>query len=91
MAFYAKYNGAYYNEMLGDEKCNLMFVEKVETTTESEGGSLPRDSLTEIPTCTFCLERLDDSVVTILCNHTFHVQCLSHWIDSTCPICRYDS
>jgi BRCA1-associated protein len=89
MAFYAKYNGSYFNEMLGDERCNLMFVERIETTSEGSGGSLPREDLTELPTCTVCLERLDDSVITILCNHTFHVQCLQQWSDTTCPVCRH--
>lgn len=83
MAFYAKFNGSYYNEIIGDEQCNLMFVERIETTSESTGGSLPREDLTELPTCAVCLERLDDSVVTILCNHTFHVNCLQQWTDTT--------
>uniref|UniRef100_A0A914XWF8 BRCA1-associated protein n=1 Tax=Panagrolaimus superbus TaxID=310955 RepID=A0A914XWF8_9BILA len=66
-----------------------MFVEKIEITSEGNGGCLPRDDLTELPTCTVCLERLDDSVITILCNHTFHVQCLQQWADTTCPVCRH--
>ncbi|CAI8029572.1 BRCA1-associated protein [Geodia barretti] len=31
----------------------------------------------------------DDSVLTILCNHSFHTNCLTKWKDSTCPVCRY--
>jgi BRCA1-associated protein len=29
------------------------------------------------------------TVLTILCNHSFHGSCLVHWEDSTCPVCRY--
>lgn len=29
-----------------------------------------------------------DSVLTILCNHAFHANCLIKWGDSTCPVCR---
>ena len=28
-------------------------------------------------------------MITILCNHEFHLRCLSKWGDSTCPVCRY--
>lgn len=30
-----------------------------------------------------------DGVLTILCNHAFHTNCLIKWGDSTCPVCRY--
>lgn len=29
-----------------------------------------------------------DGVLTILCNHAFHSNCLVKWGDSTCPVCR---
>lgn len=29
------------------------------------------------------------TVLTILCNHSFHGQCLAQWEDTTCPVCRY--
>lgn len=29
-----------------------------------------------------------DSVLTILCNHAFHANCLIKWGDATCPVCR---
>ncbi|EXX79614.1 Etp1p [Rhizophagus irregularis DAOM 197198w] len=28
-------------------------------------------------------------LLTILCQHTFHCDCLSKWGDSSCPVCRY--
>jgi len=48
--------------------------------------------LTELPTCPVCLERMDaesSGLLTILCNHTFHSECLAQWRDSGCPVCRY--
>ncbi|KAI8800807.1 hypothetical protein BJ742DRAFT_685709 [Cladochytrium replicatum] len=48
--------------------------------------------LVELPTCPVCLERMDSTVtglLTIVCQHTFHCQCLAKWGDSSCPVCRY--
>ena len=44
----------------------------------------PTPALRELPTCPVCLERMDASVtglLTILCQHTFHCQCLTKWGD----------
>jgi len=30
------------------------------------------------------------SIITTVCNHSFHVNCLLQWQDSPCPVCRYD-
>ncbi|ANB12116.1 Etp1p [Sugiyamaella lignohabitans] len=49
-------------------------------------------SLQELPTCPVCLERMDATItglLTILCQHTFHCQCLQKWGDSSCPVCRH--
>ncbi|KAI8379561.1 BRCA1-associated protein 2-domain-containing protein [Radiomyces spectabilis] len=43
-------------------------------------------------TCPVCLEKMDEkvtSLLTILCQHTFHCHCLSKWGDGSCPVCRY--
>lgn len=51
-----------------------------------KGASLPVMDLTELPKCTVCLERMDESVngiLTTLCNHSFHSQCLQRWEDTT--------
>ncbi|KAK0556940.1 hypothetical protein OC846_000784 [Tilletia horrida] len=61
------------------------------------GTSLERDRIAaqltyELPTCPVCLERMDSNVtglMTVTCQHTFHCTCLSKWIDSRCPVCRY--
>lgn len=46
----------------------------------------------QLPTCPVCLERLDEhvsGVVTTVCNHNFHSECLRKWGDTSCPVCRY--
>ncbi|KAL3995005.1 BRCA1-associated protein 2 family protein [Acanthocheilonema viteae] len=86
--FYDEYNGVTYNA-IEPEVCSLVFVEKIESVREEAGGSLPAENMTELPTCAVCLERMDDGVLTILCNHTFHAECLEQWADTTCPVCRH--
>eukprot|EP01080_Neovahlkampfia_damariscottae_P006287 gene6287-10294_t len=54
---------------------------------------LKENSKFEIPSCPICLEILDSEtsgIVTTMCNHTFHCQCLNKWAKPTCPCCRYD-
>jgi BRCA1-associated protein len=69
-----------------------------ETPHPSEGSSyispLTKTSVGkfEVPTCPVCLERLDSDssgIITTLCNHSFHSDCLTKWGDGTCPVCRY--
>ncbi|KIV99373.1 uncharacterized protein PV09_08918 [Verruconis gallopava] len=51
----------------------------------------PPPNLVELPTCPVCLERMDETtgLMTILCQHVFHCDCLSKWRGSGCPVCRY--
>lgn len=89
--FYSTYNGIRFNSIEQDI-CHLVFVAQVETVKESENACLPLHGYTELPTCPVCLERMDESVegiLTILCNHSFHGNCLDKWGDSSCPVCRY--
>uniref|UniRef100_A0A914WUY1 BRCA1-associated protein n=1 Tax=Plectus sambesii TaxID=2011161 RepID=A0A914WUY1_9BILA len=89
--FYYDYNGRQFNSIEPDV-CHLVYVDRVETVKEEERGCLPVDGHTELPTCPVCLERMDESVdgvLTILCNHSFHGDCLSQWGDASCPVCRY--
>lgn len=70
------------------EVCHCVHVQSVEFTSNNAGSTMD----IEIPTCPVCLERMDASIsgiVTILCHHTFHCECLSKWGSPTCPICRY--
>ncbi|PSR84307.1 RING finger protein [Coniella lustricola] len=50
----------------------------------------PTPDLVELPTCTVCLERMDDTsgLITIPCQHVFHCTCLQSWSGSGCPVCR---
>lgn len=50
----------------------------------------PTPDLVELPTCTVCLERMDDTsgLITIPCQHVFHCTCLQSWRGSGCPVCR---
>uniref|UniRef100_A0A0K2UHP7 BRCA1associated proteinlike [Megachile rotundata] n=1 Tax=Lepeophtheirus salmonis TaxID=72036 RepID=A0A0K2UHP7_LEPSM len=87
--FYQAFNGAAFNSFEPDI-CTLVYVSKVETCKESE--YYPLTDHTELPLCSICLERMDESVstvLTILCNHTFHGSCLAKWEDLSCPVCRY--
>lgn len=90
--FFRLMNGTSYSMFEPDSKVNLTYVARVEYTKQSQGGSFAAERLTELPTCPVCLERMDEAVegvLTILCNHSFHSQCLSKWGDVTCPVCRY--
>ena len=89
---YKTFNGTPYNSM-ESELCHLVYVAQVEICGDSTAGSAvmggagpPSTALTELPICTVCLERMDESVdgiLTILCNHSFHGACLAKWGDTT--------
>lgn len=87
MEFYQTFNGAAYNNLEPDSLCHAVWVSRVDWGHDGQ----PPDGHTELPTCPVCLERMDESVdgiLTILCNHAFHANCLIKWCDSTCPVCR---
>ncbi|CAD5117794.1 DgyrCDS6546 [Dimorphilus gyrociliatus] len=89
--FFQNFNGKSWNS-LESEAVHLLYTSAVELLTSSEGGSLPVVGTTELPTCPVCLERMDesvDSILTILCSHSFHGSCLVKWTDTSCPVCRY--
>ncbi|CAI8029575.1 BRCA1-associated protein [Geodia barretti] len=86
--FYRLYNGRRYSS-LEPTVCQLVYISRVRIDKSSQGAGLAGPCLVELPSCPVCLEKLDDSVLTILCNHSFHTNCLTKWKDSTCPVCRY--
>jgi BRCA1-associated protein len=50
-------------------------------------------SAPELQNCAVCLEAMNpytESILTTVCNHSFHFDCLVRWQDSPCPVCRYD-
>ena len=56
------------------------------------GNLPPPPGTTELPSCPVCLERLDyhvSGIITTVCNHQFHSECLQKWGDTSCPVCRY--
>lgn len=86
--FYTTFNGAPYNTFEPDALCHAVWVSSVDWGHDG----IPPLGHTELPICPVCLERMDESVdgvLTILCNHAFHANCLVKWGDSTCPVCRY--
>ncbi|KAJ3605113.1 hypothetical protein NHX12_027163 [Muraenolepis orangiensis] len=90
-SFYTACNGRQFNS-IEEAVCQLVYVERAEVIRSEQGASLPVMELTELPKCTVCLERMDESVngvLTTLCNHSFHSQCLQRWEDASCPVCRY--
>ena len=97
-AFALNYHDRKFNAFCED-KCRVLFVRRVELTTGvavAEKTSAARDddesSLTELPSCPVCLDRLDNEasgVVTTVCSHAFHASCISNWEDASCPVCRY--
>jgi BRCA1-associated protein len=73
--------------------CRLVYVKGVQLL-DGSAAAQPEVSagLTELPSCPVCLERLDQhisGVVTTVCNHRFHGDCLRKWTDSSCPVCRW--
>ncbi|XP_052800633.1 BRCA1-associated protein-like [Mya arenaria] len=89
--YYSTYNNVTFNSIEADI-CHLVYVGQVEMLKESENACMPIPGMTELPNCPVCLERMDESVdgiLTILCNHAFHMHCLSQWFDTSCPVCRY--
>nr|CAI5841998.1 unnamed protein product [Callosobruchus analis] len=87
MEFFLTFNGAPYSTLEPDTLCRIVWVSQVEWAHDG----LPPPGHTELPICPVCLERMDESVdgvLTILCNHAFHADCLEQWGDSTCPVCR---
>lgn len=40
------------------------------------------------PHMPFCIAGLPVSGVQV-CNHRFHGECIKHWGDTSCPVCRY--
>lgn len=90
--FYCHNNNKPFNSIEDSNLCHLAFVERVETINSSKGAAKPIPGFIEMPACYICLERMDESlygVISILCNHSFHTNCLVKWGDTCCPVCRY--
>ena len=83
--FYLNYDEIQFNS-LEENTCRLLYVTRIETFAEDLA------KIEEASKCAICLDRMYpdvESIITILCNHSFHVHCLSQWGDTSCPVCRY--
>lgn len=90
----------------GEDGVSLMSVFFAPSTTPSKNGKLeilPSDSNESVEqedhlNCAVCLEYMElhsraserASVLTTVCNHSFHIDCFLPMQDSPCPVCRYD-
>jgi BRCA1-associated protein len=83
--FYNNYDRVQYNS-IEDHVCKLLYVTRMETFAEDPA------KIEESSNCAVCLDGMYtdvESIITILCNHSFHAHCLSKWGDTSCPVCRY--
>lgn len=48
------------------------------------------ENLYEIPSCTICLQELNDDISSLNCGHVFHLGCISQHFEyrGTCPNCQ---
>ncbi|KAL0220175.1 hypothetical protein RCL1_000030 [Eukaryota sp. TZLM3-RCL] len=95
-SFVDNYHGNSFPTLDGFEPIRCFLVASVEIYTDNEqykNSFFMDDSFYELPTCCFCLERLDPqagtSLISIFCDHAYHVSCFSNWGDSKCAVCRY--
>eukprot|EP00834_Sanchytrium_tribonematis_P006475 NODE_480_length_6952_cov_0.771487.p2 type:complete len:474 gc:universal NODE_480_length_6952_cov_0.771487:2641-1220(-) len=72
--------------LIDNQVCNILKIKDVYVHPKSP----ILEAMIELPNCPVCLEKIDtgtSGVMTILCNHTFHCDCLLKWGNS-CPVCR---
>ncbi|KAI8987919.1 hypothetical protein BDF20DRAFT_295627 [Mycotypha africana] len=102
--YFKQYNNRLFSSM-EPEKCQIVYIETIEIDSiiiPSYSFALLEEQQTASNTkkkqtydecnCPVCLEPMDEkttSLLTILCQHTFHCHCLSKWNDGSCPVCRY--
>ncbi|KAK1743213.1 BRCA1-associated protein [Skeletonema marinoi] len=64
--------------------------QSLSTTTTSSKQQPSKDD----HQCPVCLDKMSldasSSILTTVCNHSFHIGCLAQWQDSPCPVCRFD-
>ncbi|KNC71115.1 hypothetical protein SARC_16349, partial [Sphaeroforma arctica JP610] len=81
--FYTVYNNTRFS-FLEEAVCHVVYVQKITNAKSSEMDLKLRFGITELPSCAVCLERIDEGVsgiLTTLCNHTFHCECMKSWRD----------
>eukprot|EP01134_Creolimax_fragrantissima_P003735 CFRG3735T1 len=89
--FYIVYNNSRFT-FLEDAVCHVFFVKNIENSKSRDLDLKLMFGITELPSCAVCLERIDEDVsgiLTTLCNHSFHCECMKSWRDHSCPVCRH--
>eukprot|EP00012_Vannella_robusta_P011698 CAMPEP_0206197032 /NCGR_PEP_ID=MMETSP0166-20121206/8793_1 /ASSEMBLY_ACC=CAM_ASM_000260 /TAXON_ID=95228 /ORGANISM="Vannella robusta, Strain DIVA3 518/3/11/1/6" /LENGTH=476 /DNA_ID=CAMNT_0053614603 /DNA_START=90 /DNA_END=1520 /DNA_ORIENTATION=+ len=90
--FYMSCNSQPFNSV-EPERCYAVFVQDVRFIEPQDGALFDPGDLKELPSCPVCLERLDaeeSGLITSVCNHEFHSNCLAQCnSESNCPVCRY--
>merc|ERR1712137_1423247 len=90
--FYMSSNAQPFNSV-EPERCYAVFVQDVTFIEPKDGVLFNTDSLKELPSCPVCLERLDaeeSGLITSVCNHDFHANCIAQCASGTnCPVCRF--
>ena len=84
-ALISEYHGEAFSK-IDNQICNILKLTHVYIHPKSPIN----DQMIEFPNCPVCLERIDtgtSGIMTILCNHSFHCDCLLKWGNS-CPVCR---
>eukprot|EP00494_Astrolonche_serrata_P017052 UN17227 len=74
------------------DKCRAYFIRQCNVSRFNFPPNVDKNH-----NCPVCLEKIvnkgirgSHSIIFVLCNHYFHVDCLAKWQDRKgCPVCRY--
>jgi len=91
-SFVSRYNGRRFNHF-EKEKCLLLYLKRIENAN-SFTFPLLIDEKTQCPVCLDLIQNCGfhgcEGIMSVLCNHFFHMDCISSWKDAKgCPVCRY--
>ena len=89
---------------IGEPIVNFQLQSFMQENTETENQSTPTpenilNTLERVHVdenderqCSICFENLSGSCINLRCNHLFHEQCITRWLQrhSTCPVCRHE-
>lgn len=90
--FYMSTNSQQFNSV-EPERCYAVFIQDIKFIEPTNERLFKNNDLKELPSCPVCLERLDaeeSGLLTSICNHEFHSNCLAQCdTEINCPVCRY--
>eukprot|EP00612_Vaucheria_litorea_P001503 CAMPEP_0171455046 /NCGR_PEP_ID=MMETSP0945-20130129/2096_1 /TAXON_ID=109269 /ORGANISM="Vaucheria litorea, Strain CCMP2940" /LENGTH=415 /DNA_ID=CAMNT_0011980205 /DNA_START=210 /DNA_END=1454 /DNA_ORIENTATION=- len=99
--FYLEFDGKPFSSMEDQILCCANFVWSIQYGEECERSNFNEASKNQpitlknrendkFDSCVICMEHLGGpGTLTTTCNHTFHMDCIERWQDTTCPVCRY--